>query len=165
MLRRHHSRIHAICRRIAANDADAQDATQEALLAIVRGLGRFDGRAAFGTWAYRVATNACLDELRRRNRRPLPVAEIADAAAHGAHDGHDARLADRLLVDAALQTLPEDFRAAVALRDLCDLDYAQISEVLNIPAGTVRSRIARARAALAEQLAGNHEADQGRPTS
>ena len=70
LLRRHHDRIHAVCRRLAGNEADALDATQEALIAIVRGIRRFDGRAAFSTWAYRVATNACLDELRRRKRRP-----------------------------------------------------------------------------------------------
>ena len=61
LLRRHYDRVHAICRRLAGNAADADDATQEAVMAIVRGLPRFDGRAAFLTWAYRVATNACLD--------------------------------------------------------------------------------------------------------
>lgn len=160
LLRRHQSRVHAVCRRIAGNDADAQDATQEALLAIVRGLPRYDGRAAFGTWAYRVATNACLDELRRRGRRPVPVEEIVERADH---DGAGDRLADRMLIDAALAELPEEFRACVALRDLCDLDYAQIAEALDIPPGTVRSRIARGRAALAEQLAGNPGATGGRP--
>ena len=55
-----------LCRRLAGNDADAQDALQEGLIAIVRGLPRFDGRAAFTTWSYRVVSNACLDELRRR---------------------------------------------------------------------------------------------------
>ena len=60
----------AVCRRITGNDADAADATQEALLAVVRGLPRFDGRSRFSTWVYRIATNAALDELRRRQRRP-----------------------------------------------------------------------------------------------
>ena len=68
LLRRHYDRIYAICRRIAGNDADAADATQDALMSIVRGLERFDGRSTFSTWSYRVATNACLDELRRRKR-------------------------------------------------------------------------------------------------
>ena len=72
LLRRHHDRIAAVCRRLCGNDADAADATQEALIAIVRGLPRYDGRSAFSTWAYRVATNACLDELRRRGWRPVP---------------------------------------------------------------------------------------------
>lgn len=147
-----------MCRRIAGNDADAQDATQEALVAVVRGLPRYDGRAAFGTWAYRVATNACLDELRRRNRRPVPVDEVFESDPSDSGSGADLsadRLAERMLVDEAMMQIPEDFRAAVALRDLCDMDYAQISEALSIPPGTVRSRIARGRAILADLLAGN----------
>ena len=83
LLRLHQDRVYAVCRRLAGNDADALDATQEALIAIVKGLPRFDGRAKFSTWAYRVATNACLDELRRRGRRPdpgLPEIEAADLA-------------------------------------------------------------------------------------
>jgi RNA polymerase sigma-70 factor, ECF subfamily len=168
LLRRHHDRVHAVCRRLAGNEADALDATQEALLAIVRGLPRFDGRSAFSTWAYRVATNACLDELRRRRRRPvvgLPDDErepLDGSGLSGAAAGIEV-LPDRLAIDAALAQLPEEFRAAVVLRDLCDLDYAEIAEVLGIPPGTVRSRIARARGQLA-RLLGNQEPDGRRPT-
>ena len=83
---RHYDRVYALCRRITGNDHDALDATQDALIAIVRGLPRYDGRAAFSTWAYRVTTNACLDELRRRRRRPTPdarptTADLDDADA------------------------------------------------------------------------------------
>lgn len=161
LLRRHHDRIHALARRLTGNDADAADATQEALIAIVRGLPRFDQRAAFGTWAYRVATNATLDELRRRARRPKPD---PDAFLHVPSSGSEPGdvVAARLDVDAALAELPVEFRAAVVLRDLCALDYAEIGEVLGIPAGTVRSRIARGRAALADRL-GNPDAGQERP--
>src|SRR3954454_1472976 len=70
LLRRHFDRVHAVCRRIAGSTRDADDAAQEAMIGIVRGLPRFDGRAQFSTWAYRIATNAALDELRRRTRRP-----------------------------------------------------------------------------------------------
>lgn len=70
-----------------------------------------------------------------------------------------------MAIDRALAELPEEFRAAVVLRDLCDLDYAEIAEVLSIPPGTVRSRIARGRAQLARHLAtGNQPSDQTRPT-
>jgi RNA polymerase sigma-70 factor (ECF subfamily) len=69
---------------------------------------------------------------------------------------------ERAAIDAALARLPADFRAAVVLRDLCDLDYAEIGEVLDIPAGTVRSRIARGRAALAVELGGNQDDPGGR---
>lgn len=164
LLRLHIDRISALCRRMAGNDADGADCTQEALIAIVRGLPRFDGRAAFSTWAWRVATNACLDELRRRKRRPEP-AEPAEIGEHGsAGPGLATAVADRLDVDAALAHLPTDFRAAVVLRDLCGLDYAEIAEVLTVPVGTVRSRIARGRAALVPLL-GNHDTAPERPSS
>jgi RNA polymerase sigma-70 factor (ECF subfamily) len=148
---------------VCGNDADGADATQEALLAIVRGLPRYDGRAAFGTWAYRVATNACLDELRRRTRRPVPGLEHLPEPASD-HDPGDVAAAS-VDVDAALATLGPDFRAAVVLRDLCALDYAEIAEVLDVPVGTVRSRIARGRAAVAAHLSGNPTPAPERPTS
>lgn len=159
LLRDQQERIHAVCRRITGNDADALDATQDAMMAVVRGLPRFDGRARFSTWVYRVATNTCLDELRRRKRRPvvgLPEhdGEVLDIPSDGEMAVDDG-VATRLEVDAALAELPEEFRAAVVLRDLCQLDYAEISEVLDIPAGTVRSRIARGRRQLADRIIGN----------
>lgn len=157
LLRRHQPRLHALCRRMTANDADALDALQEALLAIVRGLPRFDGRAAFTTWSYRVATNACLDELRRRKRVPDPGLPEVEHAPRGGAPALDEGLSDRLDLDAALGALPPEFRAAVVLRDQLGLDYAEIAEVLDIPPGTVRSRIARGRAALAGTL-GNRDA-------
>src|ERR1043165_6596189 len=79
LLRRHYDRVHAVCRRIAGSSRDADDAAQEAMISIVRGLPRFDGRAQFSTWAYRIATNAALDELRRRCRRPA-LAVVDDDA-------------------------------------------------------------------------------------
>jgi RNA polymerase sigma-70 factor (ECF subfamily) len=181
LLRRHQDRWWRLCRRLAGNDADGRDALQEALIAIARGIRRYDGTAAFTTWAYRVATNACLDELRRRGRRPLPgdvdslflanpttgaLAGRAPATGFVAADaGAEIELvADRLAIDAALTRLPEEFRAAVVLRDLCDLDYAEIARVLDTPPGTVRSRIARGRAQLADLL-GNPAAPADRPTT
>jgi len=163
LLERHADRIHALCRRILHHPEDALDATQEAMLAVARGIGRFDGRAAFTTWLYRVATNAALDEGRRRSRRPRPMESLPEPVAAN-HSPVDAQVDARVDVDAALARLPEEFRVAVVLRDLCDLDYAEIAEVLDVPPGTVRSRIARGRAALAAAL-GNHGRDADRPTS
>lgn len=169
LLRRHQDRIYAICRRMAGNDADALDATQEALIAITRGIAKFDHRSAFTTWTYRVATNACLDELRRRNRRPIiglepHTAEIARAESDSSPDLADT-MVDRSLLDEALADLPPEFRAPVVLRDQLGMDYAEIAEVLEIPPGTVRSRIARGRAALARSLGGNQSTTAERPTS
>jgi len=159
LLRRHYDRIHAVTRRIAGPTRDADDATQEALIKIVRSLPNFDGRSSFGTWAYRIATNAALDELRKRKRRPQltmvrdddsgevhlqPVDELAERSIES--------VADRLAIDEALEGLGDDYRAAVVLRDVGDLDYAEIAEVLDVPVGTVKSRIARGRRQLADQL-------------
>jgi RNA polymerase sigma-70 factor (ECF subfamily) len=168
LLRRHYDRVHAVCRRIAGSSRDADDAAQEAMISIVRALDRFDGRAAFSTWIYRIATNAALDELRRRHRRPALHAvrdddstpEIADPDAERRYDS----VGDRQAIDAALEGLPEDFRAAVVLRDVADLDYAEIAEVLQIPVGTVKSRIARGRGQLADAL-GNQDPTGRRPTT
>ena len=157
--------MYALCRRITGNDADAADAAQDALISIVRGLPRFDGRSSFATWAYRVTSNACLDEPRRRRRRALPGlpdhdgGEPADSTA-----ALDTTVADRLTLDEALARLPEDYRLAVVLRDVADLDYAEIATVLAIPPGTVRSRIARGRAALAASLGGNRAGPPRRPS-
>ena len=116
LLRRHYDRIHAVCRRIAGGARDADDAAQEAMIRIVRSLDKFDGRSAFGTWAYRIATNAALDELRRRKRRPQ-LHVVHDADDGPAADRIDERaqrdvdaIADRMAIDAALAALPEEFR-------------------------------------------------------
>ena len=172
LLRRHYDRVHAVCRRITGHDADAADAAQEAMIAIVRNLDRFDGRSSFGTWAYRIATNASLDELRRRKRRATPVStdddsehrhnEVADPDGGQRIDA----IGDHMALDAALRVLNDDYRLPVVLRDVADLDYAEIAAVLDIPVGTVKSRIARGRAALAESLTpqGDSQPPANQPT-
>ena len=154
LLDRHVDRIHAVCRRICGPD-DAFDATQDALISITRSIDRFDGQCAFTTWMHRVATNAALDELRRRKRRPEPVAPDPDsviALLSSSRVGDPERTVDRLDLDAAFARLPDAFRIAVVLRDVADLDYAEIATALAVPIGTVRSRISRGRAALAREL-------------
>ena len=125
-------------------------------MAISRGISRYDARAAFTTWLFRVTTNAALDEVRRRKRRPAPadvdVMEQTQAPATGTGGSTESAVVARIDVDAALASLAPEFRAAVVLRDLCDLDYAEIAETLGVPIGTVRSRIARGRAAIAQFL-------------
>lgn len=165
LLLRHYDRLYAVCRRLAGNTADAEDACQEALLQITRNLDRFDGRAAFSTWAYRVTTNACLDELRRRRRRPAPVeVDNSHQVADPVDSAEDA--VTRLDVDAALASLPSEYRTVVVLRDVAGLSYAEIAEILGLPGGTVRSRIARGREALIPLLTvdGNRDPRAGRRT-
>jgi RNA polymerase sigma-70 factor (ECF subfamily) len=167
LLRRHFDRIHAVCRRIAGASRDADDAAQEAAIRIVRNLDSFDGRSTFATWAYRIATNSALDELRKRGRRPQlqlvdqgTVAEPRDDLAQRELEG----VADRLAIDAALRELPEEFRVPVVLRDVGGLDYADIADELGVPIGTVKSRIARGRRQLLERLGNQDEGDR-RPTN
>ena len=178
LLRRHYDRIYAVCRRVTGHDADAADAAQNALIAIVRALPNFDGRAAFGTWAYRIATNASLDELRRKRRRP--VVSLTDdegtalpSIADNRGEESIQRIVDRDALTAALETLAEDYRLPVVLRDVGDLDYEEIATALGIPIGTVKSRIARGRAALAAAYrqacdhppaTGNHAGSSDRQT-
>lgn len=171
LLRRHYDRVHAVCRRITGQEADAADAAQDAMIAIVRNLDRFDGRASFGTWVYRIATNASLDELRRRKRRGVVFGGDDDIAHADLADSSSTlrieAIGDHMALDAALRSLSDEYRLPVVLRDVADLDYAEIAAVLDLPAGTVRSRIARGRAALAKALSshpGNHETDPERPT-
>ena len=169
LLRRHHTRLHAVCLRILGRRADADDATQNALIAIVRGLPTFDGRSAFSTWAYRIATNAALDELRRRRRRPQPRLDATEASGRSPEPDPRAERAlvafeNRELVERALAELPDDFRVAVVLRDVADLDYESIASILDVPIGTVRSRIARGRALLADAI-GNRTTGSKRHSS
>ncbi len=153
LLERHYDRVRNVCHRSTANQADAADATQEALIAIAKGIRRFDGTASFATWIYRIATNASLDELRRRTRRPVPTdqaALTADSVTYSDFGSVEATVD----LSHVLGRLPVEFRAPVVLRDVCGLDYAEIAEILGIPGGTVRSRIARARSALAPLVGG-----------
>ena len=169
LLRRHHDRVLVLCRRLCRDRGDAEDAAQNALIAIVRGLARFDGSAAFTTWSYRVATNATLDELRRRGRRPLVAIDDESVLDRPAtHDDHheapDAAAVlgeQRRTLQHALDQLPDEFRIPVVLRDLAELDYAEIAELLELAPGTVRSRIARGRAKLAALV----EAADGNPSN
>lgn len=165
LLREHYPMIRAVCRRVLINDADADDATQNALISIARRIDTFDGRSSLSTWIYRIATNAAIDELRRRRRRPRPIGDetvvsAVDSSteqALGAIDGSDQ-------LRSALAEVPEDFRLALVLRDVADLEYEEIGRILGIPGGTVRSRIARGRARLAEAL-GNPSSVVERPTT
>ncbi len=155
LLKTHYDQVFLICRRVLGNHTDAADATQNALIAIVKGLPRFDHRSKFSTWIYRIATNAALDETRRRSRRPqigMPDTEPIDPSS----PDPASQVTNQIVVTAALEELSEEFRVAVVLRDVAGMDYEEISQTLNIPIGTVRSRIARARAQLADKLSHHH---------
>ena len=175
VLRANHDRMFAVCLRMLRDRAAAEDCTQEALLRVVRGLAAFDHRSAVSTWCHRIAVTAALDEMRRKTRRPSTVdddtgdrmARIADPAAAEAVSGSVERAEVRDEIGAALDAIPVDFARAVVLRDVAELDYAEIADELGIAVGTVKSRISRGRTLLHEILSnsGNRYGSPGRPTS
>ncbi len=139
------------------------DAAQEALITLARRIDRFDGRSRFTTWMHRVVTNACLDELRRRGRRPVPSpVEEQPLMASGSSVAESVAL--RLDIDTALAQLDQVFRVPVVLCDQLGMSYEKIADELGIPPGTVRSRISRGRRHLAELLGGNQNTTSERPT-
>ncbi len=155
LLRENYDIVRAVCHRIIINTSDAEDATQIALMAIVRALPTFDGRAKFSTWAYRIATNAALDELRRIKRRDIPNddAKFENISVGDATNAVDAQMD----VSAALAQVAEEFRVALVLRHIADLDYEEIAVILEVPVGTVRSRLSRGRAQLTALLGNQGE--------
>lgn len=150
LLARHYDRVHLICRRVLRDPQDAADARQEAMLSIARNIRSFEGRNDFGAWVYRIATNAAIDLHRRAYRREETTDRLSQIV--NPSSGTSTVVRTRLDVDAALQELPEEYREAVVLREIGDLEYADIAAILEIPVGTVRSRIARGREMLARIL-------------
>jgi RNA polymerase sigma-70 factor (ECF subfamily) len=168
IVQRFHRRIYNICYRFAGSADDAQDLTQEVFIKVYRTVGSFDGeKASFNTWVTTVTRNLLVDHFRKtRNER---ATDSIDASQGTDDDGPT--LADRLAADGsenpqkhvetrerremvhrALQQISPDLREAVILRDLQDMDYREIAQVLKVPEGTVKSRINRGRAELARLL-------------
>jgi RNA polymerase sigma-70 factor (ECF subfamily) len=167
----HQTKVFNLAYRITGDAEMAADATQEAFLSAYRKLKGFRG-GSFRAWLYRIVTNACYDELRRRKRRPAASLEaIEEDAASG--DGIGAveslfageegpepaveRSELRQAIERCLGRLPADFRTVVVLADILALDYKEVAASVGVPIGTVRSRLARARARLRECLEASRE--------
>ncbi|MDQ1439123.1 MAG: hypothetical protein QOK43_2752 [Acidimicrobiaceae bacterium] len=153
---REHARfLYTVAYRLTGDHDDAQDLVQEVLLRVRRGLATYQPGSMEG-WLSRITTNAFLDEMRRRRRRPADALPADPERVLPRHPPADEALAAETLpadVQTALLGLPDDFRAAVVLCDVAGLSYQEIGEALDIPVGTVRSRIHRGRALLREALA------------
>jgi RNA polymerase sigma-70 factor (ECF subfamily) len=151
--RRYGRFLYNVAYRLTGNDDDAYDLVQEALLRVRKGLQTYEPGSMEG-WLSRIVTNVFLDEMRRRKRRPLEALpddpERLLPAAPPADDPRDSLSED---VQSALRRLPEDFRAAVVLCDVVGMSYEEIGDALEIPVGTVRSRIHRGRRMLRSLLA------------
>ena len=146
--------IWRLARRLTESDDDAFDATQEIFLRVWRGLAGFRGESKLSTWVFQIAWNYLRGYHRRRGRHLNAVAEKSDEIVARAPDpspGPERRVVSSDLLDrvtAAMDDLPEHYRVVVWLRDGEDLSYREIADVLDLPIGTVRSRLARARSAL-----------------
>ena len=158
LVRLYDKKVYTLCRRMCISEEDAQEAAQDAFLAVWRAIGAFRQESSFSTWLYRLATNACIDLLRRNKRsggsvslddeetapelvdtRPLPQQEL------------ERRETQRLIED-GLRALPEDYRVILLLREVQGLSYAEIAEVTQLELGTVKSRISRGRILLRNYL-------------
>jgi len=149
----HERRVYAVAYRMCGNSEDARDVSQEVFISAFRALPRFRVDAPLSVWFYRSTVNASINLLRKR--RPSSSLDEAQADVPDDHRSpDDLALAASLgeAVREAIEELPDEYRAAVILRDLEDLDYAEIADVLEVPIGTVRSRIHRGRALLAKRL-------------
>jgi len=158
LIRLHEKKVYTLCRRLCRSEDDALEAAQDTFLALWRGIGSFRADAAFSTWLYRLASNACFDLLRRGRR------EIAGTSL----DGDDApdpvdraptpqealeRQELRDAVRAGLAALPPEYRDVLTMRELEQLSYGEIAERAGLELGTVKSRISRARTMLRNYLA------------
>ncbi len=164
LLRLHEDRVFSICLATIRDRELALDATQETFITLFRKLDRFDGRSAFTTWLYRVTVNTCYDVLRRAARHAAdPLPETHDPADPGSNDPFESADVRPDIAD-ALASIPSEFRAAVVLSDLEGLPLGEVAEILDVPIGTVKSRVFRGRRLLAELLR-NHSHTNERPIS
>jgi RNA polymerase sigma-70 factor (ECF subfamily) len=156
-------RLLRLVMRMVRDPAEAEDVTQEAFIKAYRALPNFRGESAFYTWLYRIGVNTAKNWLVANGRRMPTVSDITDDESEGIDDGgllRDDETPDRVLmskqigetVNAAMDALPEDLRTAIALREIEGLSYDEIARIMDCPIGTVRSRIFRAREAIAERL-------------
>ncbi len=152
LVQRHEQRMYNLALRMTGREEDARDATQEAFLTALRKLSSFRGEAAFTTWMHRVTVNACYDLLRKRQRAPLADLPEDDAGPPAAD--HAEATVGAIDVQRALARLPTDYRAVLVLHDVRDLPYEEVAAILEIPLGTVKSRLHRGRVALARALGG-----------
>jgi RNA polymerase sigma-70 factor (ECF subfamily) len=152
LIRRHDRGLRGLAYRLLGDRERMDDALQEAYLRAFRALPRFRGAADLGTWLYRIAYNACLDELESARRSAALSLEDAPERGDGRPELAESLSARKDLAEALAELAPPD-RAAVLLVDAQGFDYASAGHVLGVPAGTIASRLNRARRSLRRALA------------
>jgi len=149
--RRFGSRVYRICRGMLRQPTDAEDATQEVFLKVLVRAHQFEERARFSTWLHRLTVNLCLNRIEKERLRVGPSIELGEGAGGELVDQALSPLEAAVRGEAGsraltlLAQLPPDSRAVLVLRELEELTYAEIAQVLSVPVGTVMSRLARAR--------------------
>lgn len=160
LVRLYEKRVFALTLRMCRNPEDAAEAAQEAFLSAWQGLRFFRGESSFSTWLYRLASNACVDLLRREGRHRSAAGPSLDDEELNLdvpdHTGSPQELAERselrAQVEAGLAALPPDYRQVLILRELHQRTYDEIADILSLDLGTVKSRISRGRKQLRKFL-------------
>ena len=127
---------------------DAADLTQQVFLQVCRKIHQFSGKSKFNTWLYRVAVNEALQHRRRNQKHRLEPLNVEPASNENSRDAYE----DREMFEKALASVEPDLRAIFLLREVDQLSYAQLADVLELPEGTIASRLNRARRALKAEL-------------
>jgi len=164
LVAQYEKKVYNLAFRMVGNHEDASDIAQEAFLKVYTSLDQFRGESSFSTWLYRVVSNACLDELRRRARHrvvsidtPVSVDDPSprQIPSNDPEPGHEIEKAEvQTAVQEGIKELPDDHRIILVLRDIQGLSYEEIAQVLDMPLGTVKSRLNRARLGLRDRLLG-----------
>lgn len=154
----HAGRVYSVVRRLAGEDALAEDLAQDAWIRAFRKLDLFRGESSFGTWMYRLATNTALNRLRRRNRRP-DVEREGDLGRSNPTPVDEAVINQRVLSE-ALDRLPDGYRRVLVLHDVEGFTHAEIGEMLGIAPGTSKSQLHKARARMREMIEPPSERDE-----
>jgi len=149
LVKRHERRVYNVTYRLLGREEDARDATQDTFLSCYRRLSSFRGDAAFTTWLHRIAVNASYDMLRRRKGTVLGQDELPEPPPEPNHSDRAAAAVD---VQRALSQVPLEYRAVLVLCDIQGLAYDDAAEILDVPLGTVKSRLHRGRIALGRAL-------------
>lgn len=148
----HMARVYAVSLRMCGNPDDARDVAQEVFISAMRALKTFRGDAQLSTWFHRVATNASLDHLRKAKRHLSSVLPEDRPSDDPAPDEHAAAAVRAAEVQRALRDISPDHRAVLVLHDIQGMDYGEVASTLELPLGTVKSRLSRARAEMARRL-------------
>lgn len=164
LLDAYQQRIYNVCLRMLCNRDDAAEVSQDTMLRIIQHIGEFKGQSRLSTWIIRIAMNLSVSRLRKRKVRQTVSLDavddnqstaLRDQLADEAEPGPESSVQTKEMVahlHAALGQVDEQFRSVLVLRDIEQMDYRQIAEVLSVPTGTVKSRLFRARLALRRQL-------------